>query len=235
MKGYIEEFLQELQRRNDLGGCRDIIFFMWIKGGYECWLQLELANFFRKRQYNVFREVTKISEIEVNIEDRQRVDLVLRQDFFTQRVLTACKYILVEIKCQLSNQECKRVASGFWIDVLKLSKVLAADFSDTEKYAIAFVYLSVYQKIDSIIKIFNEAKNEMVQVGRANTSGYETGRELEANEIGLLASIAISGENICWVQFQSQTEYCCGMAAVVLACRNLPQRNEEDLYEKQIQ
>lgn len=204
MRRLIAEFLKALKRRNDTNNSYDIVFFVQINGGYESWLQLELANFFRNYDLYYSREITKINEININFGGGQKIDMVLGHDFI---------YDLIEIKCQSINQECDQVALGFWKDVLKLYSIQDSEY--IRKYAIAFVNLSAYQNIACIIHSFNNVKNALVRCGRNSLSGFGTGRELSEEEKNKLQQIQVNDGNIVSIQFENIIECCQGMGAVV--------------------
>lgn len=206
MIGIISDFLQMLRNRNDNNN-KDIIFFMNINGGYECWIQLELANFLVNKKYlnSTYREVNSILEINLSIGKSKRIDIATK---------IQNTYYLVELKCQSFYQSLDKIGLGFWRDFLKLHSIKSND--GIKKYAIAFCVINQYINNEYIVNVFNCVKQRFIDSGDSKASYYNTGSRLSDEEINLLCNTEINNNNICCINFKESTDYCSGIAAVVM-------------------
>lgn len=131
-KQYMPNFLEHLISINDgINRICDLIFLMGIKGGWEKWLQLEFANYLRKKYNDTATEVT-IRDVNDKNLGRADIEIALR---YHQG--NTPEKMLIELKCQTSEQNYFDLANGFKSDILKLQKC-----ESPYKFAIAFMHYS---------------------------------------------------------------------------------------------
>lgn len=127
---YIPDFLDYLKSINDDKNL-DLIFLMGIKGGWEKWLQLEFANYFRKRYNTTATEITIRDMMDIDY-GRADIEIILRY-----HQANSIERILIELKCQTSAQNYYNLVENLKSDILKLNQCKQ---ENTYKHAIAFMH-----------------------------------------------------------------------------------------------